>query len=79
MNKPKVTKFHRFEADIEACNEAAETIPEQHLVPIIDLPGFMNNLGPMDRLLKDHVHFRDDIVKLQATFIAGYLMNLRKS
>ncbi|MFT5369686.1 MAG: hypothetical protein ACI8V2_004664 [Candidatus Latescibacterota bacterium] len=30
----------------------------------------------MDDLLKDHVHYKDEIVKLQAAFIAGYLLNL---
>ena len=70
--------FHRFEADIEAYNEAAEVILRRNGVAIIDLPGFMKNLAPTDQLLKDHVHFKDDVVKLQAAFIAGYLMNLTR-
>ena len=68
--------FYRFEADMEAYNEAAEVILRRNDVAIIDLPGFMKNLAPTDQLLKDHVHFKDDIVKLQAAFIAGCLMNL---
>ena len=31
----------------------------------------------MDQLLKDHVHFTDEVVKLQAAFIAGYLTAIK--
>ena len=70
--------FHRFEVDIEAYNKAAEVILRQNSVPIMDLPGFMRNLASTNQLFKDHVHFKDDIAKLQAAFIAGYLMNLTR-
>ncbi len=69
--------FKRFEADLDAYNRAAERILERHAIPILDLPGFTRRLGPLDQLLKDHIHFRDSVVQLQAAFIAGYLMQLR--
>jgi len=67
LHNERSKNFHRFEADLDAYNLAAE--------PILDLPCFMNNLGPLSELLKDHVHYKDEIVKLQAAFIAGYLID----
>ena len=77
LHNARAKRFHRFQADVDAYGEAAEAILERNRVPVLDLRGFMSNLGPIDQLLNDHVHFKDDIVKLQAAFIAGYLMNLR--
>lgn len=67
--------FHRFEADLDAYNQAAEPILEQNKVAMLNLPEFINNLGPLSDLVKDHIHFKDEIVKLQAAFIAGYLVD----
>ena len=71
--------FRRFQADLDAYNAGAEAILERRRVPILDLRGFMENLAPLDQLLKDHVHYRDEVVRLQAAFIAGYLMGLAGS
>ena len=60
---------------MDAYNAAAEEIVNQNQVPILDPPGFMRNLGPLDQLFKDHIHFKEDVVQLQAAFIAGYLIN----
>ena len=76
LHNARMKGFHRFEADLDAYNGTAEAILERNGVPVMDLPGFMKTLGPMDQLMMDHIHFKDDIVRLQAAFIAGYLMNL---
>jgi hypothetical protein len=74
MHNERSKSFHRFEADLDAYNLAVQPILDQNQVAMLDLPGFMNNLGPLSELLKDHVHYKDEIVKLQAAFIAGYLI-----
>ena len=33
----------------------------------------------MNQLLKDHIHFKDEIVRLQAAFITGWLMKAATS
>jgi len=75
LHNARSKKFHRYEADMDAYNAVAEAIMKKRGVPMLDLPGFMRNLGPLSTLLKDHVHYTDDVVRLQAAFIAGYLLN----
>jgi hypothetical protein len=79
LHNTRSKNFHRFEADLDAYNKAVEPILEAQGVLMLDLPGFMRNLGPLDELLKDHVHYKDETVKLQAAFIAGYLINLNQA
>lgn len=67
--------FHRFAADLDAYNEAADAIFRSREVPIIDLYQFTKNLG--DDIFIDHVHYGEDVRAKQAAFIAGYLLNLR--
>ena len=74
LHNARSRSFHRFEKDLEEYNKAAESVLKRAAVEILDLPGFTRRLGPMAKLLKDHVHFTDDVVRLQAAFIAGYLM-----
>lgn len=64
--------FHRFSADGEAYNHAADEIMQGAGVPIIDLYTFTRNLG--SDLYCDHVHFHTPIREKQAAFIAGWLM-----
>jgi lysophospholipase L1-like esterase len=64
--------FHRFSADCEAYNKAADEIMASAGIPAIDLYTFTRNLG--DDLYCDHVHFHDHIREKQAAFIAGWLM-----
>lgn len=75
LHNARSKKFHRYEADMDAYNEVAEKTMKQRSVAMLDLPGFMKNLGPLSELLKDHVHYTDDVVKLQAAFIAGFLID----
>jgi len=68
--------FHRFAADLEAYNAAADAIFRSREVPIIDLFQFTRNLG--DDLFIDHVHYGEDVRSKQAAFIAGFLMSMKK-
>lgn len=67
----------RFEADLDAYNATAEATLNREGIPVLDLPGFTRRLGPLHELLKDHIHFQDDVVRLQAAFIAGCLAGVR--
>lgn len=40
-------------------------------VPYIDMYNFTNNLG--EDIYFDHVHYKEEVRKLQAAFIAGHL------
>ena len=73
LHNARCSKFHRFEADLRSYNDAAEAVLKRRGIPVLDLAGFTQRLGPMGQLLKDHVHFTDEVAKLQAAFIAGYL------
>jgi len=76
LHNARSHSFHRFEKDLSDYNEAAEAILRRRAVPILDLPGFTRSLGPMDEILKDHIHFKDEIVRPQAAYIAGYLSRM---
>lgn len=79
LHNARSRDFARYEADLLACNRAADEVLGPRGVPVLDLEGFTRRLGPMARLLKDHVHFTDEVVRLQAAFVAGcvagYLAN----
>ncbi len=64
--------FHRFAADCQAFNAAADRVMAAAGVPVIDLFSFTRNLGGAE-IFCDHVHFKDHIRQLQAAFIAGWL------
>ena len=66
--------FVRYAEDVVAYNEMAKEVMEKNQVPIIDLYGFTNSLGlDGDDLFRDHTHFRTEVIKLQAAYIAGNL------
>jgi len=73
IHNTRSSAFLRFEADLCAYNDAADRLLSEHGTPILDLAGFTRRLGPMSQLLKDHVHFNDDVVRQQAAYVAGYL------
>lgn len=66
------SEFKRFNKDVEKYNEVAEKIAISNHIPIIDLNGFCKSLG-CEEIYQDHVHFKPEIQKLQAAFIAGHL------
>lgn len=64
---------------IEQYNQVADEIMDSHNIPIIDLYQFTLNLGDDIFMNKDDtVHFNDTAAKLQASFIAGALVQLSK-
>jgi lysophospholipase L1-like esterase len=68
--RPNMT-FHRFAADVDAYNAAADAAMAAAGVPVIDLFTLTRNLGP--DLFCDHVHFTEPVRRLQAAFLAGWL------
>ena len=70
--------FHRFAADVDAYNAAADTEMLAADVPCIDLFSFTRCLGGPE-LVADHVHFVEPVRAQQAAFIAGYLHALAAS
>ena len=64
--------FHRFAADCEMYNAAADDVMAAAGVPMIDLYTFTRNLGP--DLYCDHVHFHEHVREKQGAFIAGWVM-----
>ncbi|GIP16658.1 hypothetical protein J40TS1_23000 [Paenibacillus montaniterrae] len=63
--------FFRFHDDVVAYNEAADEIMDKHKVPTIDLYTFTRAFG--SEAYCDHVHYKEEIRRLQAAYIAGYL------
>lgn len=63
--------FLRYSKDAENYNNAALQIMKEHCVPCIDIYNFTKNLG--DDIYFDHVHYKEEVRKLQAAFIAGHL------
>lgn len=63
--------FHRYAADCDAYNAIADRVMAGAGIPVVDLYGFTKNLGP--DVYCDHVHFHEDVRKLQAAYLAGFL------
>ena len=72
VHNERSSTFHRFGADVERYNGIADEVMRRHGIPKIDLFAFTRNLGDAEVYI-DHVHFRDDVRRLQAAYIAGYL------
>ncbi|MBF0243927.1 MAG: SGNH/GDSL hydrolase family protein [Planctomycetes bacterium] len=68
--------FHRFSADCDAYNLAADQIMDAAGVTMLDLHTFTLNLGA--ELYCDHVHFNDHVRQKQAAFIAGWILAFAK-
>jgi len=63
--------FRRFNADVDRYNAVADAVMAEAEVCSIDLHGFTTPFLP-DAFV-DHAHFREDVQRLQAAFIAGAL------
>ncbi|MCQ4924028.1 SGNH/GDSL hydrolase family protein [Tissierella carlieri] len=63
--------FLRYSKDVENYDNAAKQIMKEYNIPYIDIYNFTKNLGT--DIYLDHVHFKEEVKKLQAAFIAGYL------
>ena len=67
--------FLRYTKDLKNYNSIAKKVMINQNIDMIDLYNFTNNLGR--NLYCDHVHFIDEVKKLQGAFIAGYLNALK--
>ncbi|MGL4453188.1 MAG: SGNH/GDSL hydrolase family protein [Sarcina sp.] len=65
--------FLRYSEDLEVYNMIAKTVMENKDVEIIDLYSFTKDLGK--DIYCDHVHFTNEVRRLQSVFITGYLSN----
>ena len=74
VHNSRKTGFLRFSEDVAVYDNNAKAIMKEHNIPYIDIYSLTKNLG-MD-IYCDHVHFKEDVRKLQAAFIAGYLNSL---
>ena len=77
IHNARCAEFHRFAADCDAYNRAADAVMAAHGVPMIDLHTFTQSLG--QDLFCDHVHFTEPVRRLQAAYIAGWLQCFRDS
>lgn len=73
IHNGRLDSFHRFAADVEAYNAAADEIMTAADAAIIDLHAFCQRLGP-DALI-DHVHYNENARTLQAEFVARELIS----
>ncbi len=64
--------FWRFAKDVEDYNAVADAITAEAGFPSIDLHGFTKSLG--GNPFCDHIHFNEDVRRLQAAFIAGHII-----
>lgn len=71
IHNVRQTTFHRFAADVERYNHAADDIMRAAGIPIVDLFNFTHALGP--DLYCDHVHFHEHVRAQQAAYLAGWL------
>jgi lysophospholipase L1-like esterase len=76
IHNSRSSQNRRYESDLDAYNEVAEAIVQEQGIPVLPLREFMIALGPLHRLLVDHIHYHDEVSRLQAAFIAGYLAKL---
>lgn len=74
IHNSKKNEYHRYNKDVLLYNSFAKEVFSKYCWPIVDLYSFTKGLG--GQLYMDHVHFTDNIAKLQAAFIAGFLMAL---
>lgn len=63
--------FLRYSKDAKNYNNAALQLMKEYDVPYIDMYNFTKNLG--EDVYFDHVHYKEEVRKLQAAFIAGHL------
>lgn len=74
VHNSKKSEFHRFNQDVLRYNQISENILSEKKWPIIDLYSFTSSLDCP--LYQDHVHFFEDVSKMQAAFILGFLLGL---
>jgi len=65
-------EFIRYNDDVVLYNKLARNVMYSNGIEIIDLYTFTESLGVKgDDLYRDHTHFQDNIIRLQAAYLAG--------
>ncbi|MFE5320848.1 GDSL-type esterase/lipase family protein [Paenibacillus sp. NPDC056579] len=77
IHNSRSTSFHRFHRDVLAYNSAADEVMTSHGIPILDLYTFTRSFGESGYC--DHVHFTEEVRRLQAAYIAGYMESYLQS
>lgn len=67
--------YLRYIKDLETYNKIAKEIIDNKNTEFIDLYSFTKNLG--EDIYCDHVHFTEEVRRLQSAFISGYLYTLK--
>lgn len=67
--------FLRYNRDLKAYNKIAKNVMNNKNIDFIDLYHFTKNLG--ENIYCDHVHFTEEVRRLQAAFISGYITNIK--
>lgn len=75
-NQRTAPDFKRYNADVEMYNDIAVKIAKQYAATIIDLNSFVKSLD--GEVFIDHVHYLEDVRKLQAAYITGSLLAILK-
>ena len=75
IHNSRKKEFQRYNEDVVRYNKVADRIAEVNNAYIVDLYSFCKTLGNSE-IYQDHVHFITEVQKLQAAFIAGYLLSL---
>ena len=70
-------EISRFERDVLVYNEEARRVMTEARVPMIDLHRFTKTLG--GELYMDHVHYTEEIRRVQAAWLAGQVEGLLKA
>lgn len=66
--------FLRYNKDVVKYDTVAMKIMKALKIPCIDMYNFTQSLG--EDVYSDHVHFKNQVRKLHAAFIAGYLNSI---
>ncbi|CAM3674952.1 hypothetical protein MALU111345_17060 [Marinicrinis lubricantis] len=75
IHNTKTSSFFRYHEDVITYNTIADEVMSSHDVPMLDLYSFTRIFGTSAYC--DHVHFTEEVRRLQAAYIAGYLENYR--
>lgn len=71
IHNKKGMVFYRYDKDVRTYNKIAEELCFKNQIPIIDLYQFTDRLDK-DKYI-DHVHYIEEVRKMQAAYIAGYI------
>ncbi|WP_036746688.1 SGNH/GDSL hydrolase family protein [Paenibacillus sp. UNC451MF] len=71
IHNARCKSFQRFGEDVLQYNRVADQVWESFDIPRMDLYSFSRTFGTSAYC--DHVHFTEEVRRLQAAYIAGYL------